>query len=398
MNFIPLFEKSNSFLNYAKSIAELVSKLSDTHAYVRSSYLSTYIGTHVPPIKVKHLNNQTVITHILDSDEESVRQLSVGDVIKFIDGVPIEKKREELTRLFSSSTSQASSWRTDMKVLAGPENSIAKIEIEKVVSRRVHKDSTSHGHNDQDNVIQVVVNIKRKTSSIVQTPRNDLSTFTILSSIDYKGNKISYVDLTRLYVHEVDIALESILLENTTSLIIDLRGYTRGTIYRLAPKLSSRNINIASTEMPLLMPSLLSDDQNYQSSIVRSYQSSSFSRNTNEIGSMSNRRTPLRIVALINEETISHGEYSIAYLKCIKPDTILIGKPTNGAVGNVTNISLPGGIIVGFSGMGISQSNGKQIQRSGIQPDVHVEETLDGIRDGVDEILEESLKFLSKNP
>jgi len=61
-----------------------------------------------------------------------------------------------------------------------------------------------------------------------------------------------------------------------------------------------------------------------------------------------------KVVALISEATISHGEHSCLYLKACCPDIVFIGHCSNGAVGNITNIVLPGGLLVGFTGMGIT--------------------------------------------
>lgn len=387
-NSIEAFKQADTLLQYTKAVAELVSKISDTHAYVRSPILSQYVGTHTPPIRVKTIGENVVVTEIL-TNSEALSQILLGDVITHIDDVPISTRRETLNKVLSSSTLQSSFWRTDLKLLAGPENSIAKLEIKKVVSRENDKEDSSRS---KDTHLNVVVEVPRIVQSHIQSVRKDPPTFSVLEDIDVKGNHISYVDLTRLFFHEVDTALDAIITDNTTSLIVDLRGYTRGTIYRLAPRLSSKKTIIASTEMPLLMPSLLSDDQTHQSAFLRTYQSS-FQTHSDDSLSTSQ---PLKIVALVNEETISHGEYSVAYLKALQSDTILVGKPTSGSVGNITNILLPGGIVVGFTGMAIAHFDGSPIQRCGIRPDILVEERVDRIQDFRDTILEEAISYLKR--
>lgn len=48
-----------------------------------------------------------------------------------------------------------------------------------------------------------------------------------------------------------------------------------------------------------------------------------------------------KVVALVNEETISHAEHSCLYLESCT-DVTFVGSPTNGANGNITNVQLPG--------------------------------------------------------
>jgi C-terminal processing protease CtpA/Prc len=55
------------------------------------------------------------------------------------------------------------------------------------------------------------------------------------------------------------------------------------------------------------------------------------------------------VVALINGETISQAEHYCLYLKeC--GNVTFIGTTSSGSNGNVTNLALPGGVLVGFTG------------------------------------------------
>jgi hypothetical protein len=74
-----------------------------------------------------------------------------------------------------------------------------------------------------------------------------------------------------------------------------------------------------------------------------------------------------------------------------------VGSPTNGANGDVTSTVLPGGIVVNFTGHDVRHADGRQLQRVGIQPHIHVEPTIEGIQQGRDEVLEAALSFLGEN-
>jgi len=115
------------------------------------------------------------------------------------------------------------------------------------------------------------------------------------------------------------------------------------------------------------------------------------------IPSSTSSRYEGKIVVLINEETISHGEHSCLYLKASSPNCVFIGSPTSGANGNVTNCHLPGGIVVGFTGFGAFQSDRSQFQRKGITPDILVKPTVYGIRNGEDEVFNKAIEYLSSS-
>jgi len=68
------FEKCLGGLDYALVIAEMVNALHDTHVYVQSTLLKNYIGTHVPPMRVKYIEGRTVVFHVFK--EEMQKQLS----------------------------------------------------------------------------------------------------------------------------------------------------------------------------------------------------------------------------------------------------------------------------------------------------------------------------------
>jgi len=73
---------------------------------------------------------------------------------------------------------------------------------------------------------------------------------------------------------------------------------------------------------------------------------------------------------------------------------MFIGSSTDGENGDVTNLVLPGGIIVSFSGHDVRHADGRQLQQIGIQPQITAEPTPRGIREGRDEVLEAAIKYL----
>jgi C-terminal processing protease CtpA/Prc len=102
-----------------------------------------------------------------------------------------------------------------------------------------------------------------------------------------------------------------------------------------------------------------------------------------------------KLVVIVNEETISQAEYTAMAFRA-GDNTVIIGSQTQGADGNVSLIPLPGGIKAGISGIGVYYPNGRETQRIGIVPDIEVKPTIQGIREGRDELLEKAIELIQK--
>jgi len=97
-----------------------------------------------------------------------------------------------------------------------------------------------------------------------------------------------------------------------------------------------------------------------------------------------------KVVILVDETSQSQAEYTAMALRAA-PNAIVVGSTTAGADGNVSPILLPGGLRTMISGIGVFYPDGTPTQRVGIVPDVVVTPTLEGIRAGRDEVLEEGV-------
>ena len=97
------------------------------------------------------------------------------------------------------------------------------------------------------------------------------------------------------------------------------------------------------------------------------------------------------VVILIDEISQSQSEYTAMALRA-SPNARIVGSTTAGADGNVTPIPLPGGLRSMISGIGVFYPDKRPTQRTGIIPDVEVRPTIEGIRDGRDEVLESALR------
>jgi hypothetical protein len=75
---------------------------------------------------------------------------------------------------------------------------------------------------------------------------------------------------------------------------------------------------------------------------------------------------------------------------------MFVGSSTMGANGEVTTLTVPGDIVVSFSGHDVRHADGRRLQRVGFFPHIEVRPTIEGIRDGRDEVLERARTFLAE--
>lgn len=78
------------------------------------------------------------------------------------------------------------------------------------------------------------------------------------------------------------------------------------------------------------------------------------------------------------------------------PYTITIGSQSAGANGNISKFTLPRGILGAFSGLGWYYPDGWGVNRQGVKIDHEIRPTLEGIRDGRDEMLEAALSLIEE--
>ena len=103
-----------------------------------------------------------------------------------------------------------------------------------------------------------------------------------------------------------------------------------------------------------------------------------------------------QLIVLVNELSQSQAEYTTMAFRA-GDNTKVLGSTTAGADGNVSEIMLPGGLRTLISGIGVNYPNGEETQRVGIVPDIEVKPTIQGIREGKDELLERAIEEILKD-
>lgn len=364
--YIPQFEANRNVADYRLSAGKLVAEIHDSHGFFSPPRLKNPPQIFLTPTVEAYAENQTYIRGVLEKSSG----FRTGDVVKEVDGIPIDKILENFSVRISASTSQS-------------------------MMRQVHGYGIFRGEKDSKAVF-VVKGLDgkiRKVETVRNVAANDprFNDFKFSRAakpvISILSSGFAYVDLDRLQPNQVDSMFKMIM--KTPAVIFDMRGYPNGTAWQIAPRLSTKVQPIAALfDNPLIEGKNISDGE--------------FSGATNFTFS---QRIPKRehgevykgrVVMLIDETAQSQAEHTALFFEAARPDITFIGMPTAGANGDVTNLILPGNIKVSFSGHGVRHADGRQLQRLGIQPTIKVAPSIRGIIQSKDEILDAALKFLKQ--
>ncbi|HVG39828.1 MAG TPA: S41 family peptidase, partial [Pyrinomonadaceae bacterium] len=358
--YIPKFEANKDAVDYQLTVREMVAEMRDSHGGVQNANASAEkLGAFVPPVLLRYVEAQTVVTHVLD-DKLPVK---IGDVILSVDGEPVERRREFLSRFIAASTPQALERSVHAGLLRGQKDSTAKLRVR-----------------GADGAAREVV-LPRSVSL------SDRKLFTARQRstpvVEVLPGGSGYVDLARLQVGEVDQMFETI--KGTPAVIFDMRGYPNGTAWAIAPRLSEKTMPVAALfSRPLLEATGLSDTE-LAGSVNYSF--------TQKLPERKGDAYKGKVVMLINEDAISQAEHTCMFFEAAT-DVTFIGTPTTGANGDVTFMVLPGNLPVTFTGHNVRHADGRQLQRIGIQPTVRVAPTIRGVAAGHDEVLDGAVKYL----
>ncbi len=340
--FIPQFESAATWRDYVFAIARLASQTNDSHTWIPEFW--GQLG-NAPAVAVWPIGGQSVVREVA----EGVKGIERGDIIAAVDGQPVEQRRKFLLNMYPHSTVQGGLLMVNQFLLAG-DGPTVKVGVIKADGK--------------------LVNLELARTTMLEF-RRATPIYQVLPS------GYGYIDLTRLPESEVDKAFDSII--DTPGLILDLRGYPDAGFSKYAPRFAQSPMDAALIRRRLWHgpdPALSS----IQSAVDKVWPSDK-------------PRYPRRVAVLIDATAVSRPEHVSLQLEAAANATF-IGTPTRGAIGEVTNTVLPGGVQVNFTAEERRHANGRPVQGVGIVPQVWAAPTIRGLREGRDEILETAVEFL----
>ncbi len=354
--FIPKFIHSKNKLGYELACMELISAINDTHAttIIGFNNVEKKKGTFYAPFKVQFIENQLVVTDYYNPELKDISKLDIGDVITHINGKPVAAILDSISPYYPASNDVAQ-----------------RRDISKDLLRSRKENST----------VTYISNTKESQHILPLYKKDDLNMkwyrWTDEPSYKLLDGNIGYVTLEYIKKEEIPIIKET--FKNTKGIIIDIRNYpstfvpyTLGSYFVSSPtsfvKIAKFNKDIPG-EFTFTEPLKI--------------------RNGSEIYKG-------KLIILVNEVSQSQAEFTTMAFRAGN-NTTVIGSTTAGADGSVSSIYLPGGLLTRISGNGMYYPDGTETQRIGIIPDIEITPTIDGIKNGKDELLEKAIEIIHKS-
>ena len=335
--------------SYELTLASLSAKLQDAHlALYNSEYYIMEAGIYGVPVEIMQAENQIVVSKVLKDD----CPLQVGDVIKQLDGKNIEDVLKERMEYISVTTED--------KFI----NQIGRFLM-------------------RSNNPNIKVTVLRDEEEQICKVKGEMEYYlmqeTAEKPYEILAGNIGLVNPAALQPKGLSSVMSQ--LKSTDGLIVDFRQYPSDFIvYDLAEYL-------VDGVKPFLICTTSTESK-----------PGIFSGNIKYSGRAENSNTEQYekpVVILMNEKTQSLAEYTIMSVRNGENVTVM-GENSVGSDGDVTYLPLPGGISMMFTSCGIYTPEGGQTQRIGLSPDIEVHPTIEGIKEGRDELMEAAVKYIKE--
>ena len=355
IEYIPTFITAKTELEYELAALKIIGEIHDTHANLWEGANKLYYqkGEYYPPFHVRFVENQLIVDDYFNLEKMETSGVKVGDIITHIHGKPVSEIMDSLLMFYPASNS-AAQWR-DMSydILRSQQN---EVDIEYLSA----------------NVV--------KNEKLTLYQRQELNYYDWFKIKNEKGyqllnNNILYLNLALL--NETDYPAMEEHLKNVQGVIIDVRNYPNFLMYSLTPYFQTTRKPFARfTNRNIHNPGEFNWTKNVR---------------------ISGNRKPFsgKLIVLVNEVTQSLGEFTAMSFKATGHATV-IGSQTAGADGRIAYFFLPGGLKTSISGRGVYYPNKTETQRIGIVPDIEVKQTLKGIQEGRDELIEKAIEVIEK--
>lgn len=347
---IPKFITANTDKDYQLTLAELVAKTDDSHAFLFSPLISlSQYGNKQLPLEYAYAEGKLVITKVKKNNFHEKSPFNIGDVIYDVNGKTIPQMINAIGKYVPASNSWGKVNKIKNKLLFSNQDSLS-VKLER------------NGQN-------LEVTAKTYFNKDIITPKPSIVQKWKFLDQEKKTGYVNMGILTRDDVNEMYRNLK-----NAESIIFDIRNYPKLTIVPLSELLLPQSttyylFNFSETKYP-----------------------GKFYSRKNNIGQKNPDYYKGNVIVLADENTQSQAETTTMMFKQ-HPKAKVIGSNTSGANGDIIRFKIAG-LDTCFTGLGAYYPDGRETQRIGIIPDIIVKPTVEGIKNGKDEVLERALLYI----
>ena len=354
--FLPQFIQVKTQSEYIYSLLELITQIKDTHAqlYAANFVYSHLYGTRQALPLVRFIADTAIVTGFLnDALAAGQTGLAVGDIITQIEGEAVDSIVQKMLPYTSASNRVTQLRNIARNLLRSNQNSINIGYI------RNNRYAETHIPTYSEDSINLFFRQYYERDTCYRKLSPNISYL-------YPGTfRNEYIGT--LWEH----------IKSSDGLIIDLRCYPGDFIVYTLGMLFVPDSQIFSIAT---IPSIELPGQYVYKTL-------------GAVGKHNPFYYRGKIIILVDEQTQSNAEFTAMAFR-IAPNATVIGSTTAGADGNVSSISLPGGLSTMISGIGIFYPDGSPTQGIGIVPDITLLPTTFGVQTGQDELIEKAKQII----
>ncbi|MBD2715302.1 hypothetical protein KBK19_09665 [Microvirga sp. STR05] len=353
---LPLFAAADTPLRYRHAVLRLLAELQDGHATLApDALLDQEAGAYLVPAVVQFIGEQAVVRRVRQDGVGQPSPLAPGDIITHLNSVPVAELVRQRLPETPGSNRPARLRLIARELLVSPTPELTLDLLREGRPLRVRAEA-------------------RLTTTLTPVPRAAAD-----SLYRFLTPTVGYIDMAQVRRDKLPRMMQT--FRQTRGLIIDLRNYPGDFVagqlpgYFLPEPATFARYTLFDTRSPGRFLRADPDTIYPQAGPGLPYTG--------------------RVVVLVNEITLSQGEFTAITLRAT-PNCTILGSQTAGADGNRSSITLPGGLKTGMSGIGVFYPDGRPTQGVGIIPDVVVQPTPAGLRAGRDELRERALELLQR--
>ena len=350
--FIPEMLEGENKHSYELTLAALSAKLHDAHVGITGGdYLLTEFGRYVLPIKLTKAEGKLVVLEVGDA----ASPLMPGDVLVKLDGININDVIAQKMRYLS---------------VTEKEKLLYTVGYALLLSQNEKRNITVIRDNEELTLTVQCYNLSSDIRGIRYKQK---------VSHERLENNIGLINPSKLEKGEIHEIMQE--FADTDGLIVDLRQYPSDYIVK---DLANYFLNKSKPAILFSNPSRAFPGMFVKDTVVvlggqKGVSNSYFYENS--------------VVILMDEMSMSQAEYTTMAVRN-GPNVTVMGENSIGSDGEVTFLPLPGGLKLHFTGLGVYTPEGGQTQRIGLSPDIYIERTIAGVREGRDEYIEAAVQYI----
>lgn len=356
---IPKLLSADSYREYVLAVAAVAAETGDAHITVadKENICRFFYGRYFLPCSIKVVDGRVVVAQAAAGEQAGEGGLQAGDIIEAVDGQTIEARITELSQYTALPEPDRFLVKLGMQLLES-ENKQAEVRMKR-----------------EDEILTLQINTMENPYRYQNPYKNGL----------IGQGEIGYIDPSGLKEGDLEKLMEE--FTDTRGIIVDLRYYPSVFIpYLLGEYITPEPRQFAA----LTFPNRVSPGSFFRSD--------EFYSGAGAVKMAEGRETACppyhgKVMVLMNEESMSQSEFTVMALRQ-SPNAVVVGSTSIGADGNVVKVSLPGRITMNISGLGVYTPDGGQTQRTGLRPDVECLPTVDGLREGRDELIEKAVELI----